>query len=146
MKNNIIIAAKTFALKELNGNLSIESLTEALERRNYKIIVFSDEDKKKLWQKYFSARDVDYPPRAFTELKPKRNKQNKGKVYLSDALDYDYNAETKLMILLHEVAHVVVGHADIPTNKKFNHLLGEIEANAFVYFVLNALNVEVHHG
>ncbi len=141
MKNNIIIAAKTFALKELKGKLSIESLTEAIERTGYRIIYFTEKDKELLMDKYCKNFGWFNIPLAFTIKCNRQNKPYKAEVYVNKS-----RKEKELIsLLLHELSHIFLGHLDVTSRGMYERWLREAEAHAFDYFVLNALNVEVHH-
>lgn len=124
--NHIKKVARRF-IRDLHGNVNISDITHYIETKLYWRVIYYNTQKGDEF-----LRDLDPKMSNFAE---KENgfcyKTVYGKYIF---LDYERSDEQKLMALLHEVGHILLGHLD--SGKLQNKTQNEIDANEFVKTVL----------
>lgn len=124
MNKNIQKAAKKFAA-HMKGDISIESIITYLHSKGYSVVFYNDESQHPMMIKY---NLVDYSKKVngFTLC----SYEDKF-VFIKDGLTDSH----KLYTLLHEIAHIILGHL---RSDRFlqNDWLDDMEAETFTYTIL----------
>lgn len=134
--NHIKKVARRF-IRDLHGNVNISDITHYIETKLYWRVIYYNTQKGDEF-----LRDLDPKMSNFAE---KENgfcyKTVYGKYIF---LDYKRSDEQKLMALLHEVGHILLGHLD--SGKLQNKTQNEIDANEFVKTVLYPTKTDKFFG
>ncbi len=120
MRRDIITAAKRIKRK-LRGNISFEKAEQYIQSKGYSVICCNDSTDE---VKRFGLVETLQEHPAITY---------QGDVYMI-FINRHYTYERKLRLLLHEIAHIELGHFD---NKALSSEEKEQEANSFVYELLD---------
>ncbi len=123
--NKIQKAAKKL-FKQLKGNLTFEAVESHLKKIGYRVIFFNTPAGDEEVQRYHLAETI---------------KQAKAFTYCSTAklvfINNQLSAEDKRYALLHEAAHIILKHLDIERLSVHSSILLDINADAFVHYLLN---------
>lgn len=118
-------AAKKF-YKSINGKIEFENVEGYLRRLGYEVFFFNT-----------AAGDAELARYGQTE----KAKISKAFTYVGTAkivfINNQLSVEDKLYVLLHEVGHIALKHLDYERLSAHNRILLDVDADAFVYFVLN---------
>ncbi len=127
MKNNISIEKIANKIrKNLNGEITVSSVTGYLDRIGYAVVLMNTEEGNELIKAY-DLEEYSKGKKAFTYVKDVRI------VFVDNKLSY-YD---KLYSLLHELGHIIFNHLDDSVFPFSNKRLEEAEAEAFVYAVMS---------
>lgn len=114
-------------IRDLHGNVNISDITHYIETKLYwRVIYYNTQKGDEL------LRDLDPKMSNFAEKESGFCYKTVYGKYIF--LDYKRSDEQKLMALLHEVGHILLGHMD--SGKLQNKTQNEIDANEFVKTVL----------
>lgn len=122
---NIDKAVNKFIKRDLKGKTDLQSIVSYLNTNGYTVKLYQDEEEDALISLYDlnnKTKDIH----AFTVVE-----NNSKTVYLNDALP----AENKKYSILHETAHIALGHL-YSENIAVNDRLCEMQAEAFAYKLL----------
>lgn len=118
-------AAKKF-YKSIKGKIEFENVEGYLCRLGYEVFFFNT-----------AAGDTELARYGQTE----KAKTSKAFTYVGTAkivfINNRLSVEDKLYLLLHEVGHIALKHLDYERLSAHNRILLDVDADAFVYFVLN---------
>lgn len=126
MSNKIKKAANKL-YKQLKGNITFEAIEAYLKKQGYRIIFFNaplgdaELHRYKLSEKAQKTKAFTY---RCTTAKI---------VFINNLL----SVEDKFYLLLHEMAHIVLKHLEPGSISMHNGLLLDIDADAFVHYLLN---------
>lgn len=120
--------ADNFIKKDLKNNANFKTVSTYLQRRGFAVIMYGCDIDNEILAKY-NLVEYSKTVKAFTVY----SKDFKA-VFVDDACA----CEEKLYVLLHETAHIVLGHIDKKDlqDSRFQ----EMEADAFAYSVLHPQN------
>lgn len=123
--NKIQKAAKKL-YKQLKGNVTFEAVEAHLKKIGYRIL-------------FFNAPLGDGELQRYRLLE--KAQKTKAFTYCASAkiifINNDLSVEDKFYLLLHEVAHIVLKHLEPGKISMSNGILLDIDADAFVYYLLN---------
>ena len=125
MSNKVKKTANKF-YKQLKGSITFETVESYLIKIGYKIILFNTPTGDIEVARYRLAEKVQ-TTNAFTYCGTAKI------IFLNNLL----SAEDKLYALLHEVAHIILKHLDIERLSAHSSILLDIDADAFVHYLLN---------
>lgn len=112
--------------KSINGKVEFEIVEKHLKKLGYEIMFFNT-----------AAGDNELARYGQTE----KAKVSKAFTYVGTAkiifINNLLSVEDKLYVLLHEVGHIELKHLDYERLSAHNRILLDIDADTFVYFVLN---------
>ena len=112
--------------KQLKGRVVFETVESYLKKIGYRVIFFNT-----------PTGDAEVTRYCLTETA----QQAKAFTYCSTAklifIDNFLSAEDKLYALLHETAHIILKHLDIERLSAHSSILLDIDADAFVHYLLN---------
>ena len=112
--------------KQLKGRVVFETVESYLKKIGYRVIFFNT-----------PTGDAEVTRYCLTETA----QQTKAFTYCSTAklifIDNFLSAEDKLYALLHETAHIILKHLDIERLSAHSSILLDIDADAFVHYLLN---------
>ena len=123
--NKIKKAAKKF-FKQLKGIVTFETVENHLKKIGYKVILFNTPVGDAEIERYHLTETAQQS-KAFTFCSTAKL------VFISDHL----SAEDKRYALLHEAAHIKLNHLDIERLSVHSSILLDINADAFVHYLLN---------
>lgn len=125
MSNKIKKAANKFR-RQLKGIITFETVENRLKKTGYKVIFFNTPTGEAELERYHlteTARTTN----AFTYCSTAKI------IFINNLL----SAEDKLYALLHEAAHIILKHLDIERLSVHSSILLDIDADAFVHYLLN---------
>lgn len=125
MKKYILKTAKR-TIKATNGKIDFITIEKYLDIIGYKIIFFNTlygDGEIKRYQLETQAKNL----KAFTY-------SNAAQIVF---IDNDIHSDDKLYLLLHELGHILLNHIGDGKLHLRNKILSDVEANAFVFEVLN---------
>ena len=124
MKYFMQTTANKFRKKDLKNDVNFKSVSTYLQSIGFPVVLYNRNNDNELLIKY-NLLDFSRTVKGFTVFK---------KDFKAVFIDEDTSCEEKLYVLLHEVAHIVLGHID-KKNIKDARLM-EMEADAFAYQLL----------
>ena len=125
MSNKVKKAANKL-YKQLKGNITFEAVEAFLKKLGYKIIFFNTAPGDAELARYCLTEKAQRTD-AFTYC-------GSAKIVFINSL---ISVEDRFYLLLHEVAHIVLKHLEPGSISMHNGLLLDIDANAFVHYLLN---------
>lgn len=126
MSNKVRKAANKF-YKQLKGNITFEAIEAHLKKQGYRIIFFNAPLGDAELQRYKLSEKAQ-KTKAFTYCCTTAKI-----VFINNLL----SVEDKFYLLLHETAHIVLKHLEPGSISMHNGLLLDIDAYAFVHYLLN---------
>lgn len=132
MQNDVVRRAAKKFIKSVKGKIDFVSVEEYLRTLGYVVIFFNT-----------TVGDSELFRYCLTEKATK----TKAFTYNSTAkiifIDNNVSSEDKTYLLYHETAHIVLGHLDYGRLSTKNSVLLDIEADTFVYEILNPKKPDV---
>ena len=125
MSNKVKKAANKL-YKQLKGNITFEAVEAFLKRQGYRVIFFNT-----------TAGDAELARYCLTEKSQRTNAFTycgSAKIVFINSL---ISVEDRFYLLLHELAHIILKHLEPRTISVHNGLLLDIDADAFVHYLLN---------
>lgn len=125
MSNKVKKAANKL-YKQLKGNITFEAVEAFLKKLGYKIIFFNTAPGDAELARYCLTEKAQRTD-AFTYC-------GSAKIVFINSL---ISVEDRFYLLLHEVAHIILRHLEPGSISMHNGLLLDIDADAFVHYLLN---------
>ena len=112
--------------KSINDKIEFEIVEKYLKKLGYEIVFFNTPVGDNELARYGQTEKAK-TSKAFTYVGTAKI------IFINDSL----SVEDKLYVLLHEVGHIELKHLDYERLGTHNKILLDVDADAFVYFVLN---------
>ena len=128
MNNDVIKTAKRFLKYDLHGKVGIERISEYIKGEGYPVVFYGTDEGDKFVE-LLGVGEYAKGVRAFTF-----KRQTAKYVFVKSSLPHD----EKRYSLLHEAAHIALGHLEVP-QVAADRRLQDLEAEAFTYGVLSAM-------
>lgn len=125
MNQSVYKTAEKFKNKSLKGNVNFKTASSYLQSIGFPVLFYNTGKDNELLVKY-NLTELSKTVKGFTVCR---------KDFKAVFIDDSSPCEEKLYVLLHEAAHIVLGHMD-KRDIKDGRLI-EMEADAFAYAVLN---------
>lgn len=112
--------------KSINGRIEFETVEKHLKKQGYEVLFFNTPVGDAELARYAQTEKAK-TSKAFTYVGTAKI------IFINDLL----SVEDKLYLLLHEVGHIMLKHLDFERLSAHNRILLDVDADAFVYFLLH---------
>lgn len=125
-KSTMYKAAKMFLYKNLKNKVNFRTISAYLQSIGFAVILYDRDCDNELLRKY-NLLEYSKNIKGFTVFR---------KDFKAVFIDAHSCREEKLCVLLHEAAHIILGHIDQKDIQEARFM--EMEADAFAYYVLHS--------